>query len=218
VAKTIRSTIRVLDRDQPPRSYRDASGPKLGIVAKPVLTRRRFLQGTGIIFGMLWASSSALIALAPSRAWALELKSLDERTGQALLTLTRHIFPHDKLDDAVYALVVKELDAEAAATPATSDLLGGGVAALDKAAGGNWLGLGRDKQLDLVKSIAGNPFFEKVRGKAVVSLYSNELAFAHFGYEGDAWKHGGGYLTRGFNDLKWLPVPPENASPPPYTG
>lgn len=185
---------------------------------KPQLSRRRFLQGTGVILGTLWASSSVLLALAPSRAWALELKSLDERTGKALLAMTRHIFPHAKLDDAVYALVVKDLDAEAAGAAATKDLLVSGVAALDKAAGGDWPALPKDKQLELVSAIAGNPFFEKVRGKAVVSLYSNELAFAHFGYEGNAFEHGGGYLMRGFNDLKWLPSPPATASPMAFTG
>jgi hypothetical protein len=190
----------------------------LSRVAKPGLSRRQFLKGTGVIIGTLWASSSALIALAPSRAWALELKSLDEHTGKALLTLTRRIFPHDKLDDAVYALVVKDLDAEAAGAPATKDLLSNGVAALDKAAGGDWLGLAPDKQFDIAKSMAGDPFFQKVRGKAVVSLYNNELAFAHFGYEGNAFEHGGGYLQRGFNDLTWLSPPSDKASPKPFTG
>lgn len=190
----------------------------LSTVAKPRMSRREFLKGTGVIIGTLWVSSSALIALAPSRAWALELKSLDDHTGKALLALTRRIFPHDKLDDAVYALVVKDLDAEAAGAPATKDLLAEGVAALDKAGGGDFVGLAKDKQQDIVKSIAGNPFFEKVRGKAVVSLYNNELAFAHFGYEGNAFNHGGGYLLRGFNDLKWLPDPSAAASPKPYVG
>lgn len=186
--------------------------------AAPGLSRREFLQGAGVLFGTLWASSGALLALAPSRAWALELKTFDANTGQSLLILTRHIFPHDKLDDAVYALVVKDLDAEAGTTAATKTLLAGGVAGLNKANGGNWLGVARDKQAALVKSIAGTPFFEKVRGKAITSLYNNELAFAHFGYEGNAWKKGGGYLTRGFNDLKWLPNPSEAASPKPFLG
>lgn len=186
--------------------------------AKPGLSRREFLQGTGVLVGTLWASSGALLALAPSQVWALELKTLDQRTGETLLVFTRQIYPHDKLDDAVYALVVKDLDVEAAATPATKALLTDGVAALNKAAGGDWLALTKDKQFEIVKVTAGNPFFEKVRGKAVVSLYNNALAFAHFGYEGNAFEKGGGYLTRGFNDLKWLPTPPLAASPKPYIG
>ena len=186
--------------------------------ANPGLGRREFLKGTGLLVGTLWASSGALLALAPSRVWALELKTLDKPTGEALLVFTRQIFPHEKLDDAVYALVVKDLDVEAAGTPATKALLTEGVAALNKTAGGNWLALSKDKQFEIVKAMAGNPFFEKVRGKAVVSLYNNELAFAHFGYEGNAFAKGGGYLMRGFNDLKWLPTPPLAASPKPFVG
>ena len=191
---------------------------RVGGDATPGLSRRELLQGAGVLFGTLWVSSGALLALAPSRAWALELKTFNADTGKSLLMLTRNIYPHDKLDDAVYALVVKDLDAEAGTTEGTKTLLTGGVAGLDKASGGNWLEAPRERQAALVKSIAGTPFFEKVRGKALTSLYNNELAFAHFGYEGNAWRKGGGYLTRGFNDLKWLPNPPENASPKPFLG
>ena len=63
-----------------------------------------------------------------------------------------------------------------------------------------------------MSAIARNPFFEKIRSTAVVSLYNNELAFAHFGYEGEAFSKGG-YLERGFNALTWLPAPSAEASP-----
>lgn len=175
-------------------------------------TRRDFLGTAGALSGLLWTSSTALLALAPSRGWALPLATLETHVGDVLLKLTRHIFPHEKLDDAVYAFVVKDLDG-AAADSATKTLLTEGVAALD--ANGDWLALSAAKQLETVHAIADNPFFDKVRSTAVVSLYNNELAFAHFGYEGNAFKQGGGYLQRGFNDLKWLPAPPDAASPPP---
>ena len=178
------------------------------------VTRRHFLSSSSVLVGTLWASSAALIALAPSQLWALELKTLDERIGRVLLGVTREIFPHEKLDDAVYALVVKALD-EAAGTPAPDhDLLKLGVAALDQAAGGDWLALAPAARLAAVTKIARNPFFEKVRSTAVVALYNNELAFAHFGYQGEAFSKGG-YLERGFNDLAWLPAPPADASPAP---
>ena len=38
------------------------------------------------------------------------------------------------------------------------------------------------------------------------------MAFASFGYEGAAYDKGG-YITRGFQDIKWLPDPPKAASP-----
>ena len=187
-------------------------------ITRPQFSRREFLKGTGILVGTLWASSTALITLAPSRVWALELKVLDERTGNALLVFTRQIFPHAKLDDAVYALVVKDLDAEAAGSADVKKLLTEGAAGLDKAAGGNFTAAAKDKHSEITASLAKTPFFEKVRSKAIVSLYNNELAFAHFGYEGNAFQKGGGYLQRGFNDLKWLPAPSAKASPAAFTG
>jgi hypothetical protein len=186
-------------------------------ITRPQFSRREFLKGTGILVGTLWASSTALITLAPSRAWALELKVLDERTGNALLVFTRQILPHAKLDDAVYALVVKDLDAEAAGSADVKKLLTEGAAGLDKAAGGDFTAAAKDKQSEITASLAKTPFFEKVRSKAIVSLYNNELAFAHFGYEGNAFQKGGGYLLRGFNDLKWLPAPSAKASPAAFT-
>lgn len=174
--------------------------------------RRRFLAGAAALGGTLWATSTALVALAPSCAWALPLGTLDAHTAQTVLAVTRHIFPHAKLDDAVYALVVKALDDAAKNDPALSKLLHAGVVALDAAASGEWLALPPAQQLAEVTRIAGQPFFEKIRSTAVVALYNNDMAFAHFGYEGESFTKGG-YLNRGFNDLQWLPAPAAVASP-----
>jgi hypothetical protein len=44
-------------------------------------------------------------------------------------------------------------------------------------------------------------------------LYSTPLAYTYFGYEGEAFSKGG-YLQRGFNDLRWLPdVPAADSGP-----
>jgi len=177
------------------------------------ITRRELLATGARLIGTLWATSGALLALAPSRTWAVDLQAFDARTGQLLLALTRHIFPHPGLDDAVYAVAVKALDQEAATHSAVRSLLAAGAADLDQAAGSDWLGSTSAAQLETVKAIARNPFFEKVRASAVVALYNNALAFAHFGYAGEAFSQGG-YLDRGFDDLTWLPAPPADASPP----
>ena len=181
----------------------DAGGAKF--------SRRGFLTTSSVLAGSLWASSSALLALAPSPLWALELKVLDERSARVLLGVTRHIFPHPKLDDAVYAFVVRDLDG-AAVDSTVKTLLSDGIKQLDTAANGDWLQLAASARLAEVTKLAHNPFFEKIRSTAVVSLYNNELAFAHFGYQGDSFSKGG-YLERGFNDLTWLPAPSADASP-----
>ena len=173
------------------------------------LTRRDFLKTSGtVLMGTLATTTGVLSVLAPSKTWALELTKLDKTTGQIVLQATRHIFPHATLDDAVYALVVKDLDAAAAGDEAVAKTLTDGAAEL----GSDWLAADSDKQFAAIEKMAGNDFFEKIKGTAVVSLYNNEMAWAHFGYEGDAWKEGG-YLTRGFDDLNWLPDPPADASP-----
>jgi hypothetical protein len=51
--------------------------------------------------------------------------------------------------------------------------------------------------------------------KTLGTLYATPVAYAYFGYEGEAFSKGG-YLLRGFNDLRWLPeVPLVDSGPVP---
>ncbi|QEM82391.1 twin-arginine translocation signal domain-containing protein [Halomonas binhaiensis] len=171
---------------------------------KPI-SRRVFLKASGgVLAGTLAFASGPIALLAPSRSWAVPLEHLSSRQGEVLLAVTRQLFPHADLEDAVYALVIKSLDKKAA-DGEVSEQLSTGVTQLDDKAGGDWLTLDDAQRLALLKEMTKAPFFELVRGDAVVSLYNNPLAFAHFGYEGE--KGNSGYLTRGFNDLTWLPDP-----------
>lgn len=196
----------------------DSCGEDSGEVPKMnlPLTRRSLLRGSGVLMGTL-AAGTVLSALAPSNAWALELAALSTSEGTTLMKMGRVLYPHKKLPDAVYALLAKDLDAGAAKDPATAKLLKEGLSALDKSAGGSFAKAPAAKQLAAVKAIEGTPFFAAVRGKCVTSLYDNDMAFAALGYPGSAWEKGG-YITRGFQDLKWLPAPSADASPPPWMG
>jgi hypothetical protein len=183
----------------------------VSVALKIPLTRRELLKGTGVITGTL-AFSSIFAGLAPSRVWAVELQGLNSHQGEVILAFTRQIYPHPTLDDAVYALVVKDLDAKASKDPAVQQQLASGVQQLDALGGSNWAKRNPTAQARDVESLAGTPFFSTVRSTAVVSLYSNTLAYTHFGYgasEGDA-----GYLYKGFNSLSWLPDPPASDSGP----
>jgi hypothetical protein len=176
-------------------------------------SRRRFLKtSSGVLMGTLVAGSGILATLAPGRTWALTMSAMTEVEGGKLLNVTRGIFPHDTLDDAVYALVVKDLDAAAAKDPAIATLLRDGLQELDNLASGDWAGLDYLARENIVIKMAGTDFFEKIRGTSVVSLYNNEMAWAHFGYEGSSYETGG-YFERGFQDLDWLPEPDADASP-----
>ena len=176
------------------------------------INRRTFLKSSGAITGSLAFAGGPIAVLAPSNSWALELGTLDSHTGATLLRFARVLYPHDTLEDAVYALVIKDLDIAAKADADTAKLLRDGVAGLDAAADGSWLEADAEKQLKIATEQESTPFFAKMRSTTVVSLYNNELAFAHFGYEGAAFAKGG-YIGRGFNDLDWLPEPDAAASP-----
>ncbi len=202
--------IPIADTASPGRACTEAADeiPRIDLP----LTRREFLRGSGVLSGTL-AAGGVLAALAPSRSWAVELKTLSSAEGESLMAMGRTLYPHAKLPDAVYALLAKDLDADAGKSADTLKLLREGLAALDTAASGSFAKAGGAKQLELVKAIEGQPFFNTVRGKCITSLYDNDMAFAVFGYPGASWDKGG-YIMRGFQDLKWLPDPPAKASPP----
>lgn len=187
--------------------------PDAGMASAPRLepTRRALLKGTGLLTGTL-ALSSVLAELAPGRAWALDLGTFSTHQGAVVLAFSRHLYPHPTLDDAVYALVVKDLDSQAATDHAVQQIVLSGVRGLDQVGGGDWLKRAPALQLVDVESMQGTPFFATVRATAVVTLYNNDMAFAHFGYGGSAGHLG--YLHKGFNDLTWLPEPPAAASGP----
>lgn len=146
--------------------------------------------------------------------WTARLKTLTAHEGEALLKMARQIFPHDRLDNSYYLKVVEDLDGEATSKPATAKMLNAGVASLDHSAKGKFAAQPADDQVAALKKIQHTPFFEKVRSTAMVSLYNNEEVWKVFGYQGASYGFGG-YLHHGFNDLTWLPEPPEAASPKP---
>ena len=189
-----------------------------GIVRKVnlPLARREFLKGSGLLMGTL-ASGSLLATLAPSTAWALELKKLSTAEGQTLMAMGRILFPHKKLPDAVYALLAKDLDGKAAGDAGAAKMLQDGIAWLNKSGGGNFAKASEKQRNDMVRGLEGTAFFATVRGQCITSLYDNDMAYAVFGYPGSAWEKGG-YITRGFQDLKWLPEPSKEASPAPFLG
>lgn len=145
--------------------------------------------------------------------WTARLKTLTAHEGETLLKMARQIFPHDRLDDSYYIKTVGDLDTEASSKPATAKMLSVGVANLDHLAKGKFVDRPGD-QVGALKKIQHTPFFEKVRSTEMVSLYNNEDVWKVFGYQGASYPFGG-YLHHGFNDLNWLPEPPETASPKP---
>ena len=170
--------------------------------------RRSFVRGMGVLTGVI-ALGSPLAALLPGRAWAVELRALSSAQAAALLAMIRTIAPHDTLDDAAYALVVNALDQDAAASAQAHTELAAGVASL----GDGFGAMPEGARIERLKLIESGAFFQTVRIKTLMVLYSNPIAWSHFGFEGESFSKGG-YLLRGFNDLKWLPEVPLAESGP----
>jgi hypothetical protein len=178
------------------------------------LNRRELLKTTSGLLTGLVVAGSPLALVARGRAWAVDLTALTSSDGKALLAMARTICPHDKLDDAAYALVIQAVDQEASKTEKTHKLLKEGVAGL----GQDFATSPENDRVEALKKIESSEFFQMMRAKTVQVLYATPMAYAYFGYEGEASSKGG-YLFRGFNDLRWLPeVPPEDSGPMPVGG
>jgi len=175
-----------------------------------VFDRRQFLHTvTGVLTGVL-AAGSPLAMLAPSRAWALDLSVFTSEQGAALMAAARTIAPHDRLEDAAYALVVRAVDAAAAKDEGLRAQFKEGLAKL----GPSFATASEVVRIDALKSVESSAFFQTLRVNTLQNLYASPMAYAYFGYEGEAFSKGG-YLFRGFNDLRWLPEVPEADSGPP---
>lgn len=177
------------------------------------INRRDFLKtGGGAVAGAAAVASGTATLVASQPAFALQTNTLSTHEAATLLKMCREIYPHPSLADSYYAPLVESLDKEAADNAETADLLKKGVAELDAAMDIAWRDLSDGNRLKVLKDMESGAFFQKIKGKTVTDLYNDPLVWRHFGYEGEAFSKGG-YIERGFDDLTWLPEPPEEASP-----
>ena len=102
--------------------------------------------------------------------------------------------------------MVSQLDSAAQADPSVAKILADGVAQLDSSQGSKFVDLSDKQKVDALKSIETTPFFQKVRGVELQTLYSDPAVFKAMEYQGASYSMGG-YLHHGFNDLAWLPEP-----------
>ena len=133
----------------------------------------------------------------------------EEAGDVGMFPVIRTIVPHDGLDDAAYALVVSALDTDAAGSAESKAQLTTGIDGL----GSDFAAAPEATRVAALRSIESSPFFQGVRIKTLLVLYDNPISWAHFGFQGEAFSKGG-YLLRGFNDLKWLPDVPLSAGGP----
>jgi len=171
------------------------------------VSRRRFVA-SGAVTIVTVAVSGATILLDPGGAWAIQLDNLTPAQARVLLQFVRDLFPHPRIAETYYAQAIEPLNEEAARDSSTKKLLVDGIEHLNHfsnaAPGKTYADVQHeDTRVKAIKRIEGGPFFAKVYGTTVVSLYNQRALWPIFGYEGPSSAKGG-YLHRGFNDLDWL--------------
>ncbi len=138
------------------------------------------------------------------------LKALDAETASILVSVTRAMYPHDRIPDKHYARVVASLD-EKADDEEMKSLLIQGVGMLATVTG-RWpreFGeLDEAEQVEALKRLEETAFFKAVAGEVVSGLYSQPDVWPYFGYEGPS-NDKGGYISRGFDDIDWLDEAPD---------
>jgi len=127
-----------------------------------------------------------------------------DRAHRVLVRLLRVAYPHQRFPDGPYERTAAAIEDAARADAADDRALTQGLAALDRAAGGDFTGLDDAAAEALLRDRADEYFFRRIRSTAVVALYDDAEVWALLGYEGPSFA-AGGYLHRGFDDLDWLP-------------
>jgi hypothetical protein len=132
---------------------------------------------------------------------------IGEDRRRTLVRMARVMFPHQSLPDGPYQRMIDALLVDAAATPRLAGLLVQGTTDLDGLAGGDFTRLDDEAAYTLLEQIQETPFFVAVKTKAINALYGDQEVWEVLGYEGPSFDKGG-YRSRGFDDLDWLPEPP----------
>ncbi|ADZ69893.1 Twin-arginine translocation pathway signal [Polymorphum gilvum SL003B-26A1] len=165
------------------------------------MTRRELLARSAVL-GAAFVVGPGFVA-GRTAAWAMEVSHVRPATMATLIQMARDIYPHDHVADSYYAAAVKGYDnADQAA------MVEAGVAALDAVAEGlghgGYLAIGWERErVELLRALERSPFFQTVRGGLVTGLYNQKDVWPLFGYEGESYSKGG-YITRGFDDIKWI--------------
>jgi TAT (twin-arginine translocation) pathway signal sequence len=145
-------------------------------LARDGLPRRDFLKGSTAVAAMVVTGGAVVHT---TEAWGFQPKALSADAFRTLVRAGRDIFPHDRVADRFYAVAMKAYDDKAATDPKTKSLVERGVADLDRLArekhGAPYAGVGWEKdRVNILRAIQSGPFFRKIRGDMVVSLYNQK--------------------------------------------
>ena len=179
------------------------SAQRLNKKIKPGSSRREFLQMSGRIFLSASALSLSPFSLSASDISNLNLKNIDSSSAHMLAEISRLLFPHSNLDDAIYLQVVKDIEHDIEVRPETKKLITKAIEQLNSQANGHWQDTPVSKQLHILSQSQTSEWFGYLRNRSIESLYRNPVVWKLVGYQGSSIEHGG-YLNRGFDDIDWL--------------
>ena len=118
----------------------------------------------------------------------------------------RAVFPHDALEDGPYRRAAEAILAAVAGSPHQTAVVAEGLRGLDGLTGGDLTQVSVDELSAVLLQVERTEFFQIMLTNTVVTLYSDSEVWDAFGYEGFSSDRGG-YVSRGFDDLDWLPEP-----------
>jgi hypothetical protein len=134
------------------------------------------------------------------------LNSLDEDATAKLARALRAIFPHDALAEGPYLRSAEAIAANVSGSPHQLGVVVEGIRSLEALVGGDLTAITIDDLSGILRHLQQTEFFQIMLTSAVVTLYSDQEVWELLGYEGYSTEKGG-YIDRGFDDLRWLPEP-----------
>jgi len=161
-----------------------------------VFSRRKFIFGSiaASVYVSLWNIN-------PAEA---EVKIGDSSEDKKILMkMCRDIYPHDRFPDGPYERCLNDIITKGNKGAENKSMMSDG---LEKLKAVNYGNLNFTESTKYLESIESTAFFQHVRSNTVVTLYNDQEVWGLLGYEGSSFEKGG-YISRGFNDLDWLPEP-----------
>lgn len=158
---------------------------------EPVPTDRRAFLTT--------ATTAVVLLLLPGCTGAA-----DEEQRRRLSHMARLLYPHDALPDATYDAVLASLQRRASDDPTLAAALRECLEQLDRAVSGDWRSAPTPVQIQSLRTMETDAFFDTVRQAVCDALYERPEVWRLIGFEGPSAPLGG-YLYRGFDDIAWLP-------------
>ena len=157
-------------------------------------TRRRFLVAAITLTGTAVIGPS-LIGF--GKAWA-------GGDHDSLVRMTRLLYPHERIDDKVYAEVLDQAMGMVAGDQGFEKMLADANRELDASTAGDFMVASPTAQLAALQTVQDRPYFAAILGAVSNRLYSHEGTWDMLNYAGPSYQQGG-YIDRGAGDIDWLP-------------